>query len=83
MQPTATDINHERIPYKLNVFLFGHNDNESQSVKQFQKYKHKPIKNNFSIDGDSDDDEDLILSGKNCLLCVCQWILTLLDLFLY
>lgn len=72
MQPSTTNINHESIPFKLNVFLFGHENNESRSVKQFHKYSHKPIESGFSIDDDSDDDDHLILSGKSCLFYVCK-----------
>ncbi len=71
MQPSTTDINHERIPYKLSVFLFEHDPPESKHVKQFHKYTHKPIENSFSINDDTDDDDHLILSGRYSVLCVC------------
>jgi hypothetical protein len=71
MQPPTTDTNHERLPYKLNVFLFGNDVNETKHVKQYHKYTHETMENSFSIDDDSDDDEHLILSGKNSVLCVC------------
>jgi hypothetical protein len=75
MQPSTTDMNHERIPYKLNVFLFGHEHTQSRNVKQFHKYSHTPIGTNFCIEEESDDDEHLILSGRICLFYVCKCVL--------
>jgi len=72
MQPSTTNTNHENIPYKLSVFLFGHEHDEPTSVTQFHKYTHEPNENRFNMDGDSDDDNHFILSGRSCLFCVCK-----------
>lgn len=77
MKSSTTNINDQRIPFKSNVFLFGHEHDEKRSVKQFHKYTHKPIDSSFSIDDDSDDDDHLIMSGRSCLLCVCKCVLLL------
>lgn len=77
MQPSTTNINHERVPYKLNVFLFGNEDKQARSVKRFHKYNENPIETGYSIDDDSDDDDDdpdLILSGRNYLFDVCKCV---------
>ncbi len=72
MQPSTTNTNHENVPYKLSVFLFGHEHNEPTSLTQFHKYTHEPNENRFNMDGDSDDDNHFILSGRSCLFCVCK-----------
>lgn len=64
MQPETTSINHERVPYKLSVFLFGNEDTQkTRCLKQFHRYNHEQIGTGYSMDEDDSDDE-LILSGR-------------------
>jgi hypothetical protein len=73
---TTNKNNHTRIPYKLNVFLFGREQEQSRSVKKFHKYTHKPIESGFSMDEESDDDDHLIPSGKICFVYVSVNVFT-------
>lgn len=68
MQQSTTNVDDDdHLPFKLNIFLFGHEH------KQFHKYSHQSIKSRFSAadnDDSDDDDDELILSGRNCLLYI-------------
>jgi hypothetical protein len=76
---STTNIKKKHFPLGLNVLFIGHNHDEARSVEHFHEYIHEASEriSRCNKNNESDDDNHLLLSGRNCFFfCMgCKYAL--------